>query len=161
EVQRHALEMALGLAPREATPDVFLIGLAALGLLADVAVERPLLLVVEDAQWIDRSSGQVLGFVARRLEAEPVLLWFAVRSGVASFADEAGLAELELDALTEEEAAELLAVQAPGLTEELTRRVLAEAQGNPLALIELPLTAAPTGPLQLTARLERAFAARL
>jgi predicted ATPase len=93
EVQRHALEMALGLVPRDAVPDIFLIGLATLGLVAGAATEGPVLLVVEDAQWIDRPSGLVLGFVARRLEAEPVLMWFAARSDVPSDIDSAGIPE--------------------------------------------------------------------
>ena len=170
EVQRHALEMALGLAPREAVPDVFLIGLATLGLVADVAADGPLLFVVEDAQWIDRSSGMVFGFVARRLEAEPVLMWFAARAGVMSDVDDAGLPEFGLGGLSEEASAHLLEAQAPGLSADLKRRILNEAAGNPLALIELPVAAngltfdarsALPGSLPLTARLERAFAARL
>ncbi len=170
EVQRHALERALGLAPREAVPDVFLIGLATLGLLADVAADGPVLLVVEDAQWIDRSSGTVLGFVARRLEAEPVLMWFAVRAGVMSGVDDAGLPEFDLGGLSEAASARLLEAQASGLSSDLKRRILDEAAGNPLALIELPVAAkglasgarsALRGSLPLTARLERTFAARL
>src|SRR5215472_12064395 len=169
EVQRHALEMALGLAPREDAPDVFLIGLATLGLVAEGATEGPLLLVVEDAQWIDRSSGMVLGFVARRLEAEPVLMWFAVRAGVMSDVDDAGLPEFSLRGLSEEASARLLEAHAPGLSANLKRRILGDAAGNPLALIELPVAAkglafdarsALPGSLPLTTRLERAFAAR-
>jgi DNA-binding CsgD family transcriptional regulator len=165
-LQRHALEMALGLAPREEAPDAFLVGLATLGLVAEAAAERPLLFVVEDAQWIDRSSGMVFGFVARRLEMEPVLMWFALRAGVPSDADGAGLHELELEGLGEEASAHLLDLHAPGLTGELRRRILDQAAGNPLALIELPIAAGPalpptSAPLPLTATLERAFAARL
>jgi DNA-binding NarL/FixJ family response regulator len=170
EVQRHALEMALGLAPRETVPDVFLIGLATLGLVTDVAADGPLLFVVEDAQWIDRPSGVVLGFVARRLEAEQVLMWFAVRAGVMSDVDDAGLPEFGLRGLSEEASARLLEDQASGLSADLKRRILDEAAGNPLALIELPVAAkglafdarsALPGSLPLTARLEGAFAARL
>ncbi|HLY50701.1 MAG TPA: AAA family ATPase [Solirubrobacteraceae bacterium] len=170
EVQRHALEMALGLAPRQAVPDVFLIGLATLGLVADVAADGPLLFVVEDAQWIDRSSGMVFGFVARRLEVEPVLIWFAVRAGVMSDVDDAGLPEFDLRGLSEEASARLLEAQASGLSADLKRRILDQAAGNPLALIELPVAAkglsldarsALPGSLPLTARLERAFAARV
>jgi DNA-binding NarL/FixJ family response regulator len=170
EVQRHALEMALGLAPRQAVPDVFLIGLATLGLVADVAADGPLLFVVEDAQWIDRSSGIVFGFVARRLEVEPVLMWFAVRAGVMSDVDDAGLAGFDLRGLSEEASARLLEAQASGLSADFKRRILDQAAGNPLALIELPVAAkglafdtrsALPGSLPLTARLERVFAARL
>ena len=169
EFQRHALEMALGLAPREAVPDVYLIGFATLGLVAEVATDGPVLFVVEDAQWIDRSSGMVLGFVARRLEVEPVLMWFAVRAGMTSDVDDAGLPEFELHGLTEQEAARLLETRAAGLSSDLKRRILDEAVGNPLALIELPVAArdleldprsALPGSLPLTARLERTFAAR-
>lgn len=169
-VQRHALEMALGLVPREDAPDIFLVGLATLGLIAEAATERPLLFVVEDAQWTDRSSGMVFGFVARRLEMEPVLMWFALRAGVPSDADDAGLAELELGGLSDEAAVRLLELHAPGLPGVLRRRILEQAAGNPLALIELPVAArnlagqelAPASDsLPLTERLERAFAARL
>jgi DNA-binding NarL/FixJ family response regulator len=164
EVQRHALEMALGLAPREAVADVFLVGLATLGLLEEAATVGPLLLVVEDAQWLDRSSGSVLGFVARRLDHEPVLMWFAVRAGVASDVDDAGLPELELEGLSDEASDHLLEAQAPNLPPDLKRRILSEAVGNPLALIELPIAATNVAvggqSLPLTARLEQAFAAR-
>jgi DNA-binding CsgD family transcriptional regulator len=165
QLQRHALEMALGLAPREEAPDSFLIALATLGLVGEVATEGPLLFVVEDSQWIDRSSGMVLGFVARRLEMEPILMWFAVRADVVSDADGAGLPELELGGLGEEAAAGLLELHGPDLPADLAQRILEEAAGNPLALIELPLAAKDFAldgqPLPLTARLERAFAGRL
>jgi DNA-binding CsgD family transcriptional regulator len=162
DLQRHALEMALGITRREAVPDVFLIGLATLGLVTEAATETPLLFVVEDAQWIDRSSGMVLGFVARRLAMEPVLMWFAVRAGRASDAESAGLPEFELASLSEDASAQLLELHAPDLSVDVTRHILGQAVGNPLALIELPLAiedgAAATIPL--TARLERAFSGR-
>jgi DNA-binding NarL/FixJ family response regulator len=165
EVQRHALEMALGLAPRHAVPDVFLVGLATLGLVAEVASEGPLLFVVEDAMWLDRSSAMVLGFVARRLEAEPVLMWLVVRAGLVSDFDGAGLPEFELGGLSQAASAQLLEAQAPALSAELKRQMLDVAVGNPLALIELPIAARSPAParhsLPLTTRLEQAFAARL
>src|SRR5262249_43019720 len=170
EFQRHALEKALGLAPREAVPNVFSIGLATLGLMADVATDGQVLFVVEDAQWIDRSSGMVLGFVARRLEAERVLLWFAVRAGARNDFDAVELPEFELQGLSEDASARLLETQAPDLPADVKQRILDAAVGNPLALIELstaanelaldPRSSLP-GSLPLTARLERAFAARL
>jgi AAA ATPase domain len=164
DVQRHGLEMALGLAPREAVPDIFLVGLAALGLLAEAATKNSILLIVEDAHWIDRSSGMVLGFVARRLALEPVLMWFAVRAGVTSDVDDAGLPEFELRGLSEEASTELLETRAPDLRGDLKQQILGEAVGNPLALIELPIAAKGLPldgqPLPLTARLEQAFAAR-
>src|SRR5207244_3252807 len=90
--QRHAVEMAFGLVPRgRGVPDVFLIGLAALGLISEVAGEAPVLLVVDDAQWLDRSSAKVLAFVARRLGMDPAVLIFAVRDSVPNELDEAGL----------------------------------------------------------------------
>jgi DNA-binding CsgD family transcriptional regulator len=166
EFQRHALEKALGLAPREAVPDVFLIGLATLGLVAEVATDGPVLFVVEDAHWIDRSSAMVLGFVARRLEAEPVLLWLAVRAGALNDFEAADLPVFELLGLDEEASVRLLEARAPGLAPDVKRRILDAAVGNPLALIELSVAATDPafdslGSLPLTARLERAFAARL
>ena len=83
EPQRRALETAIGLADGDA-PDPFLVGLAALGLLTEAEAKRPLLFLVEDAQWLDVPSSEVLGFVARRLELEPVIVLFAVREGIAS-----------------------------------------------------------------------------
>jgi DNA-binding CsgD family transcriptional regulator len=168
--QRRALEKAFGtldVGPGEA-PDVFLIALGALGVITDAAVKAPLLLVVEDAQWLDRPSCEVLGFVGRRLDLEPVILLFGVREGVSSPADEAGLPELRLTPLEEVAATALLSSRAGDLPPDLRARVLREAAGNPLALIELPKAlaghdeAAPApNPLPLTARLEAAFAARL
>jgi DNA-binding CsgD family transcriptional regulator len=166
--QRRALEMAFGIVDGEA-PDVFLIALAALGVIADAAVKTPLLLVVEDAQWLDRPSCEVLGFIGRRLDMEPVVLLFGVREGVSSPADEVGLPELRLAPLDEAAASALLSSRAGDLPPDSRARVLREAAGNPLALIELPKAlaerddgrTAPQNPLPLTARLEEAFAARL
>ena len=166
EPQRRALETAIGLAGGDA-PDPFLVGLAALALLTEAEAKRPLVLVVEDAHWLDRSSLEVLGFVARRLELEPVIVLFAVREGIASAVDESGLPELHLDGLDEESSRALLTLTAPDLPSELEARILHQAAGNPLALIELPAAAASLdGPassdgLPLPARLEQAFAARL
>jgi hypothetical protein len=84
-----ALETAVGLGEGDA-PDSFLVGLAALGLLTETEAKRPLLFLVEDAQWLDAPSLDVLGFVARRLELEPVIVLFAVREGIASAVDEWG-----------------------------------------------------------------------
>ena len=170
KVHQQALQRALGLAPPEGVPDVFLVGLATLGLVADVATDGPLLLVVEDAQWIDRSSETVLAFVARRLDVDPVLMWFTVRAGEWSGLDDAGLGEFELRGLSEAEAIRLLDAHASGLSADLRRRILDEAVGNPLALIELAVGAkdipfdpssAVRGFLPLTARLHRTFTARL
>jgi ATP/maltotriose-dependent transcriptional regulator MalT len=137
EPQQAALGVALGLASGPA-PDRFLVALAALSLLAEVATERPLLCLVDDAQWLDAVSGQVLGFVARRLLAESVAIVFAVREPC----DErelVGLPELALGGLPEEDARALLATVIPGRLDERVRdRLVAETRGNALAILELP-----------------------
>jgi DNA-binding CsgD family transcriptional regulator len=135
--QRDALGTAFGLRAGPA-PDRFLLGLAVLSLLAEVEAERPVVCVIDDAQWLDRPSTQTLAFVARRLGAESVALVFALRDP----ADEqsfAGLPQLVLGGLRPRDARELLATAIPGpLDEEVCDRVLAETRGNPLALLELP-----------------------
>jgi DNA-binding CsgD family transcriptional regulator len=165
--QRQALETAFGIAEGVA-PDLFLVGLATLGLVAERSAETPLLFVVDDAQWLDQPSCEVLAFVARRVESDPALLLFAVREGLPSPFDEADLAELSLAGLDQEASSALLDASATTLPVKLRERILEEAAGNPLALIELPTAAADlgarapqSGPLPLTARLEQAFASRL
>jgi len=164
--QRAAIQAAFGL--REAAaPDLFLIALASLDLLSEMAAAAPLLLIIDDAQWLDVATGNVLTFVARRLELEPIVMLFAVRDGSAPWIDEDDLPELRLQPLDDASSAAVLEASAPGLESGLRRRILAEALGNPLALAELPRAVAsgfdPTAaaPLPLTERLERAFAARL
>jgi DNA-binding CsgD family transcriptional regulator len=143
EPQQAALGVALGLASG-AAPDRFLVALAALSLLAEVAAERPLLCFVDDAQWLDAVSGQVLGFVARRLLAESVAIVFAVRES----SDErelVGLPELALGGLAEKDAHALLATVIPGRLDESVRdRLVAETRGNALAILELPRALAAT-----------------
>jgi DNA-binding CsgD family transcriptional regulator len=166
--QRAAVRTAFGMT-EDAAPDFFLIALAALDLLADLAATEPLLLVVEDAHWLDGATCDVLAFVARRIDFEPIVLLFAVREGAAGRVDGHELPALQLGPLDDDVAERLLDATAPDLAPELRRRVLAEALGNPLALVELPLALAsshvepalPPNPLPLTERLERAFAARL
>jgi DNA-binding CsgD family transcriptional regulator len=165
--QRQALETAFGIAEGDA-PDLFLIGLATLGLVAERSAETPLLFVVDDAHWLDRPSSEVLGFVARRVESDPAVLLFGVWEGLPSSFDDADLPELPLAGLDPDASNALLDLGAATLTVDLRRRILAEAAGNPLALIELPAAAAElgrhrpqSGPLPLTARLEQAFASRL
>jgi DNA-binding CsgD family transcriptional regulator len=135
--QQAALCVAFGLSSG-APPDRFLVALATLSLLAEVAGERPLLCFVDDAQWLDAASAQVLGFVARRLLAESVAIVFAVRDP----SDErelAGLPELTLSGLPEDDARALLATVIPGRLDERVRdRFVAETRGNPLAILELP-----------------------
>jgi DNA-binding CsgD family transcriptional regulator len=165
--QRRALEAAFGIAEGDA-PDLFLIGLATLGLVAERVAETPLLFVVDDAHWLDRPSAEVLQFVARRIESDPAVLLFAVREGVPSCFDDADLPELPLAGLAENASNDLLDLGAATLPDDLRRRILDEAAGNPLALIELPAAAAElgtraaqSGTLPLTARLEQTFASRL
>src|SRR5580658_9652863 len=140
EPQRRALSVAFGLASGD-SPDRFLVALAALSLMAEAAEERPILCVVDDAQWLDQASAQVLGFVARRLLAEPVALVFAVRTpapGAPAPEHLAGLPELRLGGLDEQSARALLATVISGpLDESVRARILEETQGHPLALLEL------------------------
>jgi DNA-binding CsgD family transcriptional regulator len=164
---RAALDAAIGLED-EVAPEHFRVAMAALDLLSDVAAQAPLLVVVEDAHWLDRASSDVLAFVARRLESDPVVLLVATRDGIGSALGDAGLPELRLGALDPAVAAKLIDVSAPDLTTVMRDRLLSEAAGNPLALIELPVAASRLGPgspmpglLPLTERLERAFAARV
>ena len=135
--QRDALRTAFGFA-RGAAPDRFLVGLAVLSLLSDVAGEEPLVCLVEDAQWLDCASAQVLGFVARRLRVESVALIFAVRES-SDDRDLSGLPELVLDGLGDADARALLTsvIRWP-LDERVRDRIVAETHGNPLALLELP-----------------------
>jgi DNA-binding CsgD family transcriptional regulator/tetratricopeptide (TPR) repeat protein len=133
--QREALEIVFGLSAG-AAPDRFLIGLAVLSLLSDVAEEHPLLCVVDDAQWLDEASAQVLAFVARRLGAEPVGLVFSARESSEKLR---GIPELEVEGLGDADARELLSSALRFLLDERVRdRIVAETRGNPLALLELP-----------------------
>ncbi|MFI2366566.1 AAA family ATPase [Promicromonospora sp. NPDC019610] len=135
--QRDTLATAFGLSAGR-PPEALLVGLAVLGLFAEAAAERPLLCVVDDAQWVDRMSEVILTFVARRLQAESVALVLALRSP----GDEQvlpGLPELRLDGLPDADAAALLDTALPGPVDDHVRaRILAETRGNPLALLELP-----------------------
>src|SRR5262249_16514912 len=149
-------------------PDRFLVGLGVLSLLSEASEERPLLCVLDDAQWLDRASAQTLGFVARRLFAEPVGIVFAARSPGEEFEQ---VAKLELRGLHDDYGRVLLGTAAGvRLDERLRERILAEARGNPLALIELPKGLTPTelaggfGPVEtrgLPGRIEEGFLRRL
>ena len=135
--QQNALNVALGLAPGD-VPDRFLVGLAVLGLLSAAAEERPLLCLVEDAHWLDAASGLILGFVARRLQADPVAIVAAIREPNTRH-DFDGLPELRLGGLAEEDARTLLMSAVPGRIDDRVRdRIVAETRGNPLALLDLP-----------------------
>src|SRR6202034_3094941 len=157
DVQAEALRGALGLA-KAGPADRFLVGLAVLSLLSELAADQPLLCVVDDAQWLDRASADALLFAARRLDTESVVLLFAARPGAFPAA---GVAELRLQGLSATAAGALLPA---GLPPGRRYRVLAEAAGNPLALLELPRVLTDDvreGPLLLTDRLRDAFETQL
>jgi hypothetical protein len=165
--QANALRTAFGLRPGS-TPDRFLVGLAALSLLAEVAEEHPLVCLVDDAQWLDQASAKVIGFVARRLAAESVGLVFASRV----LGDElAGLPELVVKGLREADARALLdSVLTGPLDPRVHDRIVAEAGGNPLALVELPRGVTPAelaggfalpDAMPLSGRIEESFRRRL
>ncbi|MFC0555716.1 AAA family ATPase [Planotetraspora thailandica] len=135
--QREALETAFGLSAGT-PPDRFLVGLAVLSLLAEVAEKEPLICLVDDAQWLDRVSAQTLAFVARRLLAERIGLVLAVREPGLEH-ELTGLPQLEVGRLSDGDARALLDSVTPGRLDERVRdRIVAETQGNPLALLELP-----------------------
>jgi AAA ATPase domain len=132
--QRDALRTAFGMSAGP-TPDQFLIGLAVLGLLSQLAEEQPLVCLVDDGQWLDHASVQVLAFAARRLGAESVGLVFAART---SGSDLAGLPELEVRGLAEADARALLdSFPTRRIDARVREQIIAEAHGNPLALLEL------------------------
>jgi DNA-binding CsgD family transcriptional regulator len=167
--QRDALGTAFGLSSG-AQPDRFLVGLAVLSLLSEAAEERPLLCLVDDAQWLDRSSAQVLAFVARRLRADSVAMLFAEREQGRLDAL-AGLPDLPLQGLPDESARGLLAsVITTPLDERVRDRILTETHGNPLALLELPRELSPAklaggfglpGEQPLPGRIEASFQRRV
>ncbi|MDX6539164.1 MAG: hypothetical protein QOI71_774, partial [Gaiellales bacterium] len=165
--QRDALRTAFGM-NRGPAPDRFLLGLAVLSLFSDVADERPLVCVVDDEQWLDRASAQVLAFVARRLDAESVGLVFAARET----SDELdGLPELVVEGLREADARMLLnSVLTAPLDARVRDQIVTEARGNPLALLELVRGSTPAelaggfglpGALPLSGRIEESFRQRL
>ena len=169
EPQREPLAAALGLAPGEGR-DRFLVSAGALSLLAAAAESRPILCVVDDAQWLDVSSAHSLTFVARRLFAEQVAIVFGAREGERRRFDAPGLAELIVAGLDRPSASLLLDQSAPGAAPSVRERLLDAAAGNPLALLELPVALSEAqlegraplpGALPLTARLRASFAERV
>jgi DNA-binding CsgD family transcriptional regulator len=164
--QAQALSTAFGLSDGR-PPDRFLVGLAVLSLMADAAVEAPLVCCVDDAQWLDQVSAQTLAFVARRLLADRVALAFAVREPVETdaFAD---LPPLTIGRLSDREAGALLDDSINGRLDRHVRdRIVAEARGNPLALLELPRDNLAAGGFglpdttPLASRIERSFLGRV
>jgi DNA-binding CsgD family transcriptional regulator len=167
--QRDALGTAFGLSSGT-RPDRFLVGLALLSLLSEAADQEPLLCLIDDAQWLDQSSAQVLAFVARRLKAESIVLVFAERER-GELDALAGLPELWLEGLSDVHARELLGSVVTGpLDERVAERFVAETHGNPLALLELPHGSSPaelaggftlTAALPLPSLIEESFRARV
>ncbi|MCG6498251.1 helix-turn-helix transcriptional regulator [Kitasatospora sp. A2-31] len=137
DISRAALKAVFGRAGGT-PPSLMALGIAALGLLSAAAVEQPLFLALDDAQWLDDSSAAVCGFIGRRLTGSRMKLLLAVRSDIASPFDTAALPELTVGPLNEEDSALLLDGHHPSLDRRLRRVVLDQAQGNPLALLELP-----------------------
>ena len=165
--QHEALRTAFGLSAGP-PPDRFFVGLAVLSLLSEVAGERPLICLIDDEQWMDRASAQALGFTARRLAADPVGLVFAAREPGAELA---GLPELDVEGLGEEDARALLDSALAGpLDAQVRDLIIAETRGNPLALLELPRGLTPAelaggfglpGAAPLTGRIEDSFRRQL
>jgi DNA-binding CsgD family transcriptional regulator len=169
ELHREALSAALGMGTGP-TVGPLVVSTAALALLRDVGEREPVLVVVDDAQWLDRSSAGVLGFIARRLEGSRIGLLTAVRSPADSLLLHAGLPQYWVPPLDEQATTELLDSEFPGLAASVRHRVMAAAQGNPLALLELPASmtdeqrraVVPLPPvLPLSDRLQKLFAHRL
>lgn len=168
-VHRDALKAAMGLVDGSGS-ELLLISAAALALVRLVADTRPVLLLVDDPQWLDAASAKVFGFVARRLSGIRVGLLAASRAGAESFLSGVDLAERIVPALDGAAAAELVERRFPDLAPQVRRRLLADAQGNPLALMELPtqLTTAQASALRalpsvlpLSRHLQAAFAHRV
>ena len=165
--QREALRTALGLSAGP-VPDRFLVGLAVVSLLSETAGERPLVCVVDDQQWLDHASAQALGFAARRLAADPVGLVFAAR---VPGQDVAGLPELVVEGLAAGDARKLLASVLPGPLDPRVRdQIIADTNGNPLALLELPRGLTPeqlaggfglSSAVPLAGRIEESFGRQL
>src|SRR5262245_43737248 len=165
--QREALEITFGVSSG-AVPDRFLVGLAVLSLLSETADERPLLCVIDDAQWLDQASALTLAFAARRVLADPVGIVFAARDPGAELRH---LPELEVQGLANGDARRLLdSVVGVKRDERVRDRIIAETRGNPLALLELPrgLTATQLaggfglpGAEGLPVRIEESFVRRL
>lgn len=169
EPRRDALRVAFGLSAGSA-PDRFLVGLATLDLLSEVATQRPLVCLIDDAHWLDRASAQALAIAARRLAGESVALVFAVRER-SDDRELNGLPELAIEGIGDGDARRLLASSVGGrLDDAMLERIVAETRGNPLALLELPRGMTPAelaggfglpGARPLPGRIEQSFVRRL
>lgn len=167
--QRRALLSAFGV-EEGGSPELFLICLAALELLTDVAGRQPVAVVVDDLQWLDQPSRDAVAFLARRVHHDPIIVVAGIRNGYASPHLAAFEQVVDIGPLDEGESRVLLARCAPDLDDAGRRRILELAEGNPLALVELPRTwrpafaepdSIPASPVPLSQRLEKAFVGRL
>jgi DNA-binding CsgD family transcriptional regulator/tetratricopeptide (TPR) repeat protein len=168
--QRDALGAAFGLIAVP-PPARFQVGLATLTLLANAASEQPLLCIIDDAQWLDMESSEVLAFVARRLIADRIALLFAVREPAERRTGLTGLPELWIDGLHARDARRLLATVVGGpLAGQVSERIIAETEGNPLAILELTTELTPRElgsasllpePLPIGSRLQQRFVAQM
>src|SRR5262245_17557928 len=164
--QRSALLAAFGMHDDMGAPNIYLVALATLTLLTESATRKPILLVADDAQWLDQATYDVLAFISRRLSSDPVVLLVGMRDDFNRSLGDSSTQRLRLSGIDETDAEHLLDAHAPGLPAELRSRFLEEASGNPLALVELPRGERTTEAgdatwLPLTGRLERAFSSRL
>ncbi|MGW5498908.1 ATP-binding protein [Streptomyces olivaceoviridis] len=167
DTERDALRAALGITDAP-VPDLYLVALASLNLLARAAADAPLLLVVDDVHWLDGASAEVVSFLSRRLESEPILLLAALRDGYPTRLTRADVADLAVGPLSAEASALLLDQRAPGLARMARQQLLKDAAGNPLALTELATDTSGQGVISpdapwtpMSRRLQDAFTARL
>src|SRR5260370_32360342 len=164
-MQAAALSSAFGLTDSVAS-SLFMVGFGVLELIAEAAPRSPVFVVADEAQWLDPSSCVTLAFVARRIEAEPIVIAFGVRDGVDNHIDGTGIPELRLGGLDGESSRALLDANTPGLPAQVRPLVLRYADGQPPSPLELP-TALDADvkhvatPLPLSQRLERAFSAQV
>ena len=164
--QQSTLLAAFGIRDEAVAADLFLVALATLTLLTESATRKPILLVADDAQWLDQETYDVLAFVSRRLSSDPIVLVTAIRDGFSRSFGDTDTMRHRLSGLDDAAAERLLDAHAPDLSADRRRRFLREASGNPLALVELPrgeraVDAGDAPWLPLTERLERAFSSRL
>ncbi len=164
--QKAALLTAMGI-QSASPPELFLVALATLNLIDEVAADQPIVLIADDVQWLDASTSSILTFIARRLESMRIVLLIGVRDGFDTALRSAQLPEIRVEPLNDVAAGELVDVVAPDLEHQTRRRILAQAVGNPLALVELPralreetVQQTEHDGLPLTDRLEHTFSAQ-